>query len=49
MTKNLRRCLRFFSYILKQRETDITDDIEETLFRDWLQKPLFVIIKLNKY
>ena len=23
MTKNLRHCLRFFSYILKQRETDI--------------------------
>lgn len=32
MTKNLRRCLRFFSYILEQRETDIIDDLEETLF-----------------
>ena len=32
MTKNLRRCLRFFSYILKQRETDIVYRAQKPLF-----------------
>ena len=38
MTKNLRRCLRFFSYILEQRKTDI-------VYR--AQKPLFLCAKFT--
>ena len=34
MTKNLRRCLRFFSYILEQRETNIVYKAQKPLFFD---------------
>ena len=38
MTKNLRCCLRFFSYILEQRETD-----RNIIYREWLQNHSFYV------